>query len=266
MDLPYIINQLLIGLTLGFLIGMTGIGAGILIVPALIFVSHIDPAMAIGTALVFALFTKFVGALEHWKLGSIDKEICLYFTIGSVPGVLLVSFVINILKGMIPEEDFNMYIQTTITVMLFVVCIYLIWDSFKKTQRTQFRSDAPLTRTQKTKGTMLGGVVGAIVGATSIGGGVFMIPILTGVFNLSAQRVVGSSILIAVILSLAGSGVYLFYGNVNVVVAILMVIGSLLGVKVGSRISNKLPEIVLRRIITGLAVFSFISMLLGIEH
>jgi hypothetical protein len=266
MDSFYIISQLLIGLTLGFLIGMTGIGAGILIVPALIFVSRIEPAMAIGTALLFALLTKLFGAFEHWKLGSVDKETSLYFILGSIPMVLGVSFLVNILKKIIPEDDFNLYIKIIITSMLFVVCVYLIWDSFKKNQRTNFRSDDPLTRIQKAKGAALGGVVGAIVGATSIGGGVFMIPILTGVFNLSAQRVVGSSIIISVILSLVGSGVYLIYGNVNIPVAILMVIGSLPGVRVGSRVSHKIPEIVLRRVITGLAVFSFISMLVGIEH
>ncbi|MFQ5432595.1 MAG: sulfite exporter TauE/SafE family protein [Nitrospinota bacterium] len=266
MNSVYIISQLLIGLTLGTLIGMTGIGAGILIMPALLFVSQIEPSMAIGTALLLEMFTKLFGSFAHWKLGNVDKETSFYFSLGSIPGVLAISFLINTLKKIIPEDEFNLYIKIIVAVMLCVVCIYLIWDSFKKNQRTVFRSNDPLTGIQKAKGTVLGGVVGATVSATSIGAGVFMIPVLTGVFKLSAQRAVGSSILISVIITLVGSGVYLFYGNINVVVAILLMIGTLPGVRIGSKISHKLPEIVLRRLITGLAVFSFISMLVSIKN
>ncbi len=266
MNLPYVISQLLIGLTLGLLIGMTGIGAGILIMPALLFVSRIEPSMAIGTALLLEMFTKLFGSFAHWKLGNVDKETAFYFSLGSIPGVLAISFLINTLKKTIPEDQFNLYIKIIVTVMLFLVCTYLIWDSFKKNQRTVFRSNEPLTPLQKTKGTVLGGVVGATVSATSIGAGVFMIPVLTGVFKLSAKRAVGSSILISVIITLVGSGVYLFYGNINIVVAVLLMIGTLPGVRIGSHISHRLPELVLRRLITGLAVFSFISMLISIKN
>ncbi|MBI5636815.1 MAG: sulfite exporter TauE/SafE family protein [Nitrospinae bacterium] len=261
----FIVSQLAMGAILGFLIGMTGIGAGVLIMPALLFVSHTDPAMAVGTSLLFSVLSKGYGVFEHWKLGSIDVETNLAFSIGAVPMVLLSSIGVNILKASMPPDTFDFYMKAALAVMVFLICIYLFWDAFKKNQSDLYKCGDPLTAKQKTTGALFGGGIGALVGGTSIGGGVFIIPILAGVFKLSAKCVVGTSTIISVMLTLVGAGVYLYYGNVNLAIALLLVVGSLPGIKLGVAMAHKLPNLVLKRVMAGLAFISFVSMVTGIK-
>lgn len=261
----FIVSQLVMGAVLGFFIGMTGIGAGVLIMPALLFVSHVDPAMAVGTSLLFSVLSKGYGVFEHWKLGSIDVETNLAFSIGAVPMVLLSSIGVNILKASMPPDTFDLYMKATLAVMVFFICVYLFWDAFKKNQSDIYKCGDPLTAKQKTAGALFGGGIGALVGSTSIGGGVFIIPILAGVFKLSAKCVVGTSTIISVMLTLVGAGVYLYYGNVNLAIALLLVVGSLPGIKLGVVMAHKLPNLTLKRVMAGLAFISFVSMVTGIK-
>jgi len=265
-DLIYSLEQLVIGTVLGLLIGMTGIGAGVLIMPVLLFVSHVDPAVAVGTSLLFSVLSKAYGVREHWKLGSIDRETNLSLSAGAIPMVIGASLGVNKLKQFVSPEAFNFWMKIFLTILVFIISLYLFWDAFKKDQQNIYKCGDPLTTPQKIKGAAYGGVVGILVGATSIGGGVFIIPILTGVFKLSAKCVVGTSILISVALTLAGSGVYLYYGNVNILVALLLVLGSLPGIKLGAKAAHSMSSLALKRMMASLAFISFLSMVFGIKH
>ncbi|MBI5179648.1 MAG: sulfite exporter TauE/SafE family protein [Nitrospinae bacterium] len=266
MSFTFLISQLITGLVLGIFIGMTGIGAGVLIMPALLFVSHVDPAVAVGTSLVFSVLSKGFGVWEHWKLGSIDKETNFSLSSGAVPMVLVASFGVNVLKQSVPPDVFNYWMKAFLAAMVFLISLYLLWDAFKKNQDDRYKCGDPLTAGQKVKGAFYGAGIGGLVGATSIGGGIFIIPVLTGVFKLSAKCVVGTSILISVALTLVGSAVYLYYGNVNLVIALLLVVGAVPGIRIGTRAAHSMPNLVLKRVMAGLAVISFVSMVAGLNH
>jgi len=260
----YAVVQICIGFILGTLIGLTGMGAGVLIMPVLLFVSKIDAASAVGTSMMFSLLSRGTGVLEHWRMGMVATQTTIYFSIGSLPFVLLFSWGVNKFKTLVDPEVFDFYLTLSITVMLAIVIVYLLWDSFKKDQKEIYRCDQLLDAKEKIQATISGSVIGAIVGTTSIGGGIFIIPLLGGVFKLSPQCVVGSSIMMSAILSLAGSGIYLFYGNMNFLVAILLVIGSIPGVKIGCKISSKISQLHLKRVITGVATLSLVAMVYGL--
>jgi len=265
-DWVHSLIQLIAGAVLGLLIGMTGIGAGVLIMPVLLFVSHVDPAVAVGTSLLFSVLSKGYGVRAHWKLGSIDKETNLSLSLGAIPMVLIASMGVNKLKEFLSPDLFNYWMKIFLAIMVFLISLYLIWDAFKKNQLNSNKCGDPLTTPQKIKGASFGGIVGALVGATSIGGGVFIIPILTGVFKLSAKCVVGTSILLSVALTLVGSGIYLYYGNVDILVALLLVIGSLPGIRLGAKAAHSMSNLALKKMMASLAFISFISMVLGINH
>jgi uncharacterized membrane protein YfcA len=64
---------LLLGLIVGFLVGMLGIGGGVILVPALVYLLHMDQHMAQGTSLFILLPPVGLGALrEYWKQGQVD--------------------------------------------------------------------------------------------------------------------------------------------------------------------------------------------------
>lgn len=266
LTLAYSGEQLIIGYIMGILVGLTGIGAGIVAMPAMIAISHLDSVTAIGTSLFFSVLSRFYGVMQHWKMGFIDKETNFWFSVGSIPGVLLASFGINYVKTIVDKQMLEHNVKWVLLVVVFIVAAYLMWDGFKKNQSDKYKCGDPLLPSQKIQGAFWGSGIGALVGATSIGGGVFIIPVLTAIFKLSAKCVVGTSNMISVALTLLGSIVYIYYGNVHYAVALLVIAGSLPGIKLGAQMAHRMENIMLKRIMAGIAVISFVTMAASINH
>jgi len=81
------------------------------------------------------------------------------------------------------------------------------------------------------------------------------------VFGLSASRTVGSSIFIAMLLTLFTALVYGKGGEVDVFTAVVMAVGALLGVRKGTQLSKKLPDHHLRLVMICLVLFAAFMML-----
>ncbi len=258
-------EQLIIGFVMGVLVGLTGIGAGIVAMPAMITISHLDPVIAVGTSLFFSVLSRLYGVKQHMKMGFIDIETNFWFSIGSIPGVLLASFGINYIKTIVDKEVLAHSIKMGLLVVVFIVAVYLIYEGFKKNQHDKYKCGDPLLPRQKIHGAFWGSGIGALVGATSIGGGVFIIPVLTAVFKLSAKCVIGTSNMISVSLTLLGSLVYIYYGNVHYAVALLVIFGSLPGIHLGAHMAHRMGNVTLKRIMAGVAFISFITMATGMR-
>src|SRR3972149_2061581 len=78
------------GFTVGFLVGLTGVGAGSLMTPFLISGIGISPVLAVGTDLLFASITKASAAWRHHALGNVNWPIVRWLAMGSLPGATLV--------------------------------------------------------------------------------------------------------------------------------------------------------------------------------
>lgn len=82
---------LVLGLVAGFLSGLIGIGGGIIIVPVLVYILHMDQKMAQGTTLfMFMLPIGILGVYNYYKAGQVDFKsaliISLTFILGSYLG------------------------------------------------------------------------------------------------------------------------------------------------------------------------------------
>src|SRR5262245_63129550 len=76
------------GFAVGFLVGLTGVGAGSLMTPFLISGIGISPVLAVGTDLLFASITKASAAWRHHSLGNVDWKIVGCLAAGSLPGAV----------------------------------------------------------------------------------------------------------------------------------------------------------------------------------
>ena len=74
------------GFVVGFLVGMTGVGAGSLMTPFLITQIGVSPPLAVGTDLLFASLTKASAALPHHNFGNVNWRIVKCLAAGSIPG------------------------------------------------------------------------------------------------------------------------------------------------------------------------------------
>ncbi len=76
------------GFAVGFLVGLTGVGAGSLMTPFLISGIGISPVMAVGTDLLFASITKASAAWRHHAMGNVNWPVVRWLATGSLPGAL----------------------------------------------------------------------------------------------------------------------------------------------------------------------------------
>lgn len=91
---------ILTGAATGFLSGLMGVGGGTIMVPAMILIAGFSQHVAQGTALLVMIPTGFVGALTHWRLGNVSKDLLF----GIVPGILLGAFLGGNIAQVIPDD------------------------------------------------------------------------------------------------------------------------------------------------------------------
>src|SRR5579872_5809332 len=88
----------LIGLIIGFLIGLTGMGGGSLMTPVMILVMGVKPLIAVGTDLAYGAVTRIFGGVTHWRQGTVHRRQAFLLSCGSVPASLLGVGAINAIK------------------------------------------------------------------------------------------------------------------------------------------------------------------------
>src|SRR5712691_8100939 len=79
----------LVGLLIGFLVGLTGMGGGSLLAPIMILVFGIPPVWAVGTDIAYSTVTKAVGSVVHIRQKNVNFKIALWLGCGSVPATFL---------------------------------------------------------------------------------------------------------------------------------------------------------------------------------
>src|SRR6202158_1506622 len=87
--MEFLLLKVLIGFIVGTLIGLTGLGGGVLLLPMLIFGLHVPAITAVGSDALFNFFTKIPASIMHLIKGTVRKKVVLAMAIGSIPGSYL---------------------------------------------------------------------------------------------------------------------------------------------------------------------------------
>jgi len=244
------------GFIVGFLIGVTGVGAGSLTTPLLISGVGVPPTVAVGTDLLFAAITKASAAWRHQKLGNVEWGVLKWLAMGSLPGA---GVVLGWLYLAEPDtEVLAGYIRQVLAVALIVSAIAIVLHVIFK-DRTPY-SAAPVD-VRKWPTLSYGVILGVLVALTSVGAGAIGVAVLAGLYPLLlARRVVGTDIVHAVPLTfMAGIG-HAGLGNIDVNVLLGLLVGSVPGIALGSRVTGFLPDWLLRVLLA--IVLSFAAYLL----
>src|SRR5215470_7370900 len=88
-----------IGLVVGLIVGLTGVGGGSLMTPALVFLFRIPVDVAVGTDLLFASLTKIFGVTAHSTRGNVNWRIVGRLGAGSLPASIATIFILSQLKA-----------------------------------------------------------------------------------------------------------------------------------------------------------------------
>ena len=234
MDLYFIIA----GAVVGFIVGLTGVGGGSLMTPLLVLGFNIQPAIAVGTDLLYAAITKSGGLWSHHKLNNIDWSIVKNLAKGSIPSTIIAVIVINYFD--ISNDAFEQLVSVTLGFMLIVTSATII---FKK-QLSQFQSDREPSQLLIIS---IGAVLGILVTLTSVGAGAICSALLFILYPMmKTTKIVGTDIAHAVPLTaIAGFG-HFQLGNVDYLLLISLIAGSLPAIYVGAKLGQKLPDGILK--------------------
>jgi uncharacterized membrane protein YfcA len=233
------------GLFIGALVGLTGMGGGALMTPLLILLFGFKPTLAVGTDILHGAVFKSFGAVRHRRLGTVHGHLALWMFAGSAPMSLVgVQFADWL------EEHYGDGLDTGLAQVigwaLLLGALGLVAKTFVKVGAQA--DDAPflLERRDKIIAVALGASGGFIVGLTSVGSGTFFALIMILAFPLMAAKIVGTDIWHAAALLWVAGISHLIHGNVDLGAMGWLLLGSIPGILITSRMTIHFPERTLR--------------------
>ncbi len=266
---------LLLGLggMVGFLSGMFGVGGGFLMTPLLIFIG-VPPAVAVGTEANQVVAASVSGALAHWRRGSVDIRMGLVLLIGGFIGSTLGVWLFTFLRG-IGQIDF--VIAVSYVLFLGIIGTLMVIESTRAWFRNRRQSSRPRKlhhhnwlhglpfkmRFRRSKLYIsallplgIGVVVGILAAIMGVGGGFIMVPAMIYLLGMPTSVVVGTS-LFQIVFVTANVTFLQAVNNqtVDIVLALLLIIGSVIGAQFGARVSTRLRGEQMR-IVLGLIVLA----------
>jgi len=232
----------LFGFGIGALVGMTGMGGASLMTPVLILFFGIQPVTAIGTDLFYGAITKTVGGFRHLRMGTVHKGLAFWLAVGSVPAAISGVWVIERLQALYGEDRLDQIILGLVGGALLVVGVATLVRQFFLKDVIQERFGFHLHPRHIAAAILTGAVTGFVIGLTSAGSGTLIGVALIMIFRLTPQRVVGTDIFHAAVLLWAAGIAHWVGGNVDFHLAANILIGSVPGVIIGTRLAVKAPQ------------------------
>jgi uncharacterized protein len=233
------------GFGVGFLVGLTGMGGGSLMTPLLILIFGIKPTTAIGTDIFYAAITKTAGGWRHLKLKTVNLPLTWWMAAGSVPSAIAGVWFLDFLERRL-GDDLDGTVFAILAGCLLVVGAITLLRSLFLADRFEERESFEMHTRHKVAAVGIGATTGFVIGLSSAGSGTVIAIMLITVFRLTPQRVVGTDVFHAAILLWAAGIAHWIGGNVDFGLAANILIGSVPGVILGSNMSVKWPQGLLR--------------------
>ena len=270
---------LLLGLGggIGFLSGLFGVGGGFLMTPLLIFIG-VPPAVAVATQSNQTVATSVSGVLAHWSRGNVDFKMGTVLLGGGVIGSIIGVALFSILRRF---GQIDLVINIAYVLMLGSIGIMMLVESVKALRRVR-RAQAPRKlhqhvwvhglplkmRFKKSRLYIsavmpvgLGVLVGILSALLGVGGAFMLVPAMIYLLGMPTVVVIGTS-LFQIIFVAAVTTVLQSVENrtVDVMLAFVLTIGSVVGAQFGGRIGARLPGEQLRFLLALLILFVAIGL------
>ena len=250
------------GFFVGIVVGLTGMGGGALMAPALIFLGVGETASVVTADLTAAAVYKTGGAIVHKREGSPHMALAKWLIIGSVPMALLGPFLVSGVTDS-PEELDHLLKMCIGFALLFAAATYAfrLWINLRRVRAgVHSTDDHPDVRILPTL--LVGMLGGLLVGITSVGSGsVIMIALLMLYPGLTAVKLVGTDLVQAVPLVLAAAISNITLHGLDWGLLIPLLIGSVPGTILGARVAPRVPQSIIRRGIVVVLTMSGVALL-----
>ena len=252
---------------IGFLSGLFGVGGGFLMTPLLIFIGVPAP-VAVGTEANQIVASSVSGVLAHWRRGNVDFKMGSILLVGgffgSSAGVVLFKYLQFI-------GQIDLVIKLSFIIFLGIIGSLMFWESI----RTIIRSHNPASRRRKLHqhnwlhglplkvrfrksklyiSAILPFAIGAVVGVLSaimgVGGGFIMVPAMIYLLGMPTSVVIGTSLFQIIFVTANVTFLQaLTVQTVDILLAILLLAGAVVGAQFGSKYSVRMKGEQLRALL-----------------
>jgi uncharacterized membrane protein YfcA len=251
---------LAVAFSVGIVVGMTGMGGGALMTPALIFLG-IPPTTAVANDLVAAAVNKSTGAIVHWRAGSAHLKLTACLIAGSVPTAFAGAFIIEHV-GAGPEQQ--KFVKTAIGITLIIAAGAYAFRALVRMRRSaageQIESETIHIRVVPT--VLLGAFGGLIVGVTSVGSGSIIMVLLMVMYPMLAPvRLVGTDLVQAVPLVASAAFSHILVSGVDWSILLPLIAGGTPGTFLGARLAGVVSQSMVRRALVIVLVITGVAML-----
>ena len=270
---------ILLGGGVGFLSGMFGVGGGFLTTPLLIFYG-IPPTVAAASAATQVTGASVSGALAHFERDGIDLRMGAVLIVGGLLGSLIGAGLFELLTawGQIDTTINILYVALLGSVGSFMA--REAWGALRamkagvpaparKRRHHPMVANLPLRWRFYRSGLyisplaplLLGMAVGVLTMLLGVGGGFIMVPAMIFLLGMGTQVVVGTSLFQILFVTIATTMVHsMTTGAVDIVLAGLLLIGSVTGAQVGARFAQKVKPEYLRMALACIVLLVAIRM------
>lgn len=253
----------LAGFLVGAVVGITGVSGGALMTPVLVLIFGFAPQVAVGTDLIFAAATKSVGVVVHGFRSTIDWDIFRRLSLGSLPAALLT--VIYLYQNNLPVVEQELIIRV-VGLAIVVTSVGLMFRPtiYRLSRDTLIGESTAFNRLQGPFTVLAGAILGVMVSLTSIGAGTLGATFLVFLYPLRMKpaTLVGTDIAHAIPLALVAGAGHLAIGNVDFALLRNLLIGSIPGIILGSLISTRAPDHLVRYALATILLLVGCKMLL----
>jgi len=263
---------LALGTGVGFLSGMFGVGGGFLLTPLLILIG-VPPAVAVATQANQVVASSVSGVLGHWRRDNVDFKMGFVLLIGGFVGSTAGVALFGLLRRL---GQIDLVIGLLYVVLLGLIGALMMIESLGSILRRRHRAVAPRKlhqhiwlhglpfkmRFRKSRlyiSALLPLVVGFFVGIVSalmgVGGAFILVPAMIYILGMPTMVVVGTS-LFQIIFVAANVTLLQSVQNqtVDVVLALVLTVGGVVGAQIGSRVVAKLPADQIRVLLAALVL------------
>jgi uncharacterized protein len=274
---------ILLGGAVGMLSGMFGVGGGFLTTPLLIFYG-IPPMVAAASASTQVTGASVSGVFAHMKRGGVDFQMGGVLVVGGILGTLTGAVIFELLEKL---GQIDTVINILYVVMLGSIGSLMAKESYqsvtalrggkpvppKKRRHHPLVANLPMRWRFYRSGLyisplaplILGFVTGIMTMLLGVGGGFIMVPAMLYLLGMGAQVVVGTSLFQILFVTMSSTMMHsLTTKAVDIVLAVLLLIGSVTGAQIGAKLAQRMQPEYLRLLLAVIVLLVALRMALGL--
>ena len=268
----------ILSLVVGVLSGLFGVGGGFLMTPFLIFLG-VPPAYAVPNEANNILGTSISGSTTHYLKGTLDYKMGLMIVIGGVAGTILGIITFSYFKDI---GKINIVISLSYMYILAIVGTIMLVQGVTEIDRARrkiiikkklhshfwihglpFRMRFKKSQLYESAFTpiIIGLVVGFIAAIMGVGGAFILVPAMIYIIGMPTRLIPGTSLFVTIFVSAIVTVLHAFnYGSIDLALVMILILGSILGVQVGQKLSEKVDSTQFKTILAALLLLVGIAI------